>query len=888
VNKIKKVGAFLLIVSLIACGGEEEGEEKTLPDTTPNGFNFSSIENASLSTLYSSEEITITGIDSPSPVTINCGLYSIDGATFISMDSLIYNNQKIVVRHTSSNQFIKATSCMLTIGGEVATFRVTTASEDTTPEAFIVNDVDDAEPESLVESHGVVVTGINTATPISITGGEYSIDGASYTRTAGVISPDQSVRLRLATPAQFNSSIEASLTIGGVSGIFRVNTRAPEAKVVTTFPVAGYFSDSIIDVSGYISEFYDDFTSIVVTVSSAGKSIQVPVDADGFWRAHNVNISAQSSTAQIEVSATNGSFSSQNTIVLNTDSLVIEPTSLVFDEVNNKFYIADQLLRSVVEFDPQTNQRRILSGPKRGDGPILVVPVDLILDNNRLLLLNSGGHSDDGLLSVDIATGDRSWISSNSIGSGPILQGPERMVLDKAGNRVFVTDIALDSVFAIELGDGSRSIVFDDSINSGNSIGGMNAIAFHHNEIIVGDDSTQKIFAYDISSGNSRVVSDRADSELPSFWRPEDFSINATKNLLYVSSTQDSKIIAINLDDGKRSVLIDEAYSVGGQTYSPETQSLYYVSRSYGRLIKYNLAEEASAELFNSRVGESESVMSYSGFSFNAGFDEILLNFINKDSSKNEIGKIEINSGKFSQIGSSPTSGNMIFDTYGKKILISTWRNGGELFEIDPLFLASTDWVTIGLLQDEASFYPKDLCVFQNKKKIFLASENKIIQLDRTTSEVNLLSFDDLSYGDLLTKISSIACDEKNDVVKVLDSELRNDGYRSLYDIDVTSKTRSFQFAFTQAGAQPNPEGIVYDDDRETLFLSAQGYNRGVWKLDGDNLLSQVSTPLVGLGPRLEQGKIALDKKNQRVLQSTGSRLYLIDALRGDRQIIFW
>ena len=56
---------------------------------------------------------------------------------------------------------------------------------DTTPDAITFNALSNAEPNAVVASSAITISGINTAAPIVIVGGEYAIAGAAFTAAAG-------------------------------------------------------------------------------------------------------------------------------------------------------------------------------------------------------------------------------------------------------------------------------------------------------------------------------------------------------------------------------------------------------------------------------------------------------------------------------------------------------------------------------------------------------------------------------------------------------------------------------------------------------------------------------------------------------------------------------
>lgn len=78
----------------------------------------------------------------------------------------------------------------------------------------------DAPPETWIESGFYVLTGLTEVAPISIVGGEYSIDFGDYTSAPGVVVDGSIVIVRLLTPTAFGATATAQFSIGGQSYSF--------------------------------------------------------------------------------------------------------------------------------------------------------------------------------------------------------------------------------------------------------------------------------------------------------------------------------------------------------------------------------------------------------------------------------------------------------------------------------------------------------------------------------------------------------------------------------------------------------------------------------------------------------------------------------------------
>lgn len=71
---------------------------------------------------------------------------------------------------------------------------------DSIPEPFTFASPSRVAPDTLVESDPLKISGIAFPAHVSITGGEYSIDGRAYRDGPGVVRNHQNIRLRVRSP----------------------------------------------------------------------------------------------------------------------------------------------------------------------------------------------------------------------------------------------------------------------------------------------------------------------------------------------------------------------------------------------------------------------------------------------------------------------------------------------------------------------------------------------------------------------------------------------------------------------------------------------------------------------------------------------------------------
>ncbi len=140
---------------------------------------------------------------------------------------------------------------------------------DTTPSVFSFVDQTDVVLNGVTTSTSITVLGVNSATAISVTNGDYSINSGPFTSTAGVVNNGNTVRVRHTSATTVSTATNTTLDIGGVTDVFTSTTISLEDTVPNAFSftslvdaaigtlvvsnaiaVSGLTSSTVISVSG--------------------------------------------------------------------------------------------------------------------------------------------------------------------------------------------------------------------------------------------------------------------------------------------------------------------------------------------------------------------------------------------------------------------------------------------------------------------------------------------------------------------------------------------------------------------------------------------------------------------------------------------------------------
>jgi hypothetical protein len=197
-------------------------------DTSPEAFSFAPTTGVALNTQVQSNAISVAGIDAASDLTVSGGEYSINGGNWKSVNGLVLPGDSVILRATSASVYLTSIVVSLIIGGVRGDWTITTKdappATDTTPDQFTFAPVSGVVAGSVTLSNQVTITGINSPATVAIAGGEYQVNGGGWTTASGTLVNGDIVKVRVTSSTESAGVVIATLTVGGVSGQFKVTT----------------------------------------------------------------------------------------------------------------------------------------------------------------------------------------------------------------------------------------------------------------------------------------------------------------------------------------------------------------------------------------------------------------------------------------------------------------------------------------------------------------------------------------------------------------------------------------------------------------------------------------------------------------------------------------
>lgn len=122
-------------VRLVRGGPVSDSFDLLNSDTTPDAFSFTAQNGVALSTLRTSNSITVAGINPSAVISVSGGAYAINGGAYTTLTGTVGNGNSVTLQQTSSASYGILTTTTLTIGGVSANFEVTTLIAPTPPSA---------------------------------------------------------------------------------------------------------------------------------------------------------------------------------------------------------------------------------------------------------------------------------------------------------------------------------------------------------------------------------------------------------------------------------------------------------------------------------------------------------------------------------------------------------------------------------------------------------------------------------------------------------------------------------------------------------------------------------------------------------------------------------
>ncbi|MFT4763786.1 MAG: sugar lactone lactonase YvrE/uncharacterized protein YggU (UPF0235/DUF167 family) [Oleispira sp.] len=238
------------------------------------------------------------------------------------------------------------------------------------------------------------------------------------------------------------------------------------------------------------------------------------------------------------------------------------PFDIEINSAANVAYVSDIDRAAIITLDLDTGARTILSNNTTSVAAsnidfVTVKGIVLDADNNRLLVIDS---SKKAIIAVALDTGARTLLSDNTVEVGSStfdLSSPRYIGLDAANNRALVLDGA--NLVAVSLANGARTILSNASITSDIELSSQSDLTIDivGNRALVADLNRNSVIAVDLNTGVRTVLVDSATSVegIDGFQKPLGIAIDPENNRIILVDWWKNTVNAADLTSGIRTQL---------------------------------------------------------------------------------------------------------------------------------------------------------------------------------------------------------------------------------------------------------------------------------------------------------------------------------------------
>ena len=269
-----------------------------------------------------------------------------------------------------------------------------------------------------------------------------------------------------------------------------------------------------------------------------------------------------------------------------------DPRSVALVEASGKIITGNFGVGTIVEVDPATGRRRMISrgGPDGvGQGPSFVSVTDLALsaDGKSVIVVDLGREA---IVEVDLASGDRRVITQSfgeAVGSGFDFRVPHGISVTTSG--YMITDFGLPGVVRVAAG-GTRTVFSATPVKGFGQIRGIDLLS--DGAIAVADFAGERLFAVDPTSGERTLVSGPGRGAGPAFNGPVAVA-ELEASTLAVSDFSYQAMFSVDRATGDRTFLTGPGTDGRGSGPAVGSRGIALDTTSPGRILATDFALDA-------------------------------------------------------------------------------------------------------------------------------------------------------------------------------------------------------------------------------------------------------------------------------------------------------
>ncbi|MCH8537994.1 MAG: hypothetical protein LAT66_09515 [Alkalimonas sp.] len=656
---------------------------------------------------------------------------------------------------------------------------------NTQPNSFSFAAQSDVDPEAIVTSNSITVSGINAAASISIQNGEYSVNNGDFTSAAATVNNAAQIQVRHQASSQYSTSQTTTLTIGGVSANFVSTTRnqppptgtdtPPQAAVIFpwsqsktsagTITVRGTATSrkgiSALSVNGVAANIQSQSVAAqrVSTQSVHAQGSDDEQEEEEFEWTADVDIEPYSDV-ELVVSVTDSDGNQDAEAATVQTSTLQAPLYIAFDAVHDRLIgIMDN--RDVVAIDLTDFSYQVLA--------VVGESTQFSLDpeGNRLLYSRYVGTT-LYLFALDLTNGAFNTLQTYE----PQLDEGTQVTavhtrLDATNQLVYVllrlaeedADYATDMLYRVDLADESISLLSQSSLDDTPFLPLFEIV--WHNESLLGLSQNGKLIEVERVTGDRHELLSLDNS-------PFKLTAGAAHNELYVAGFKN--ILRVNLSGLETTVLSEETPTLEYPTSQIsdmamlDENTLLVADSSFEVVLQIDTETGERSGLISSGIGSGRGLLSPQYLTF-ADTADTLYVLDDGQNAAESLFAIDLTTGNRTQLSEI----NRSFNTYPSGLYYHDADNALLVGLSDAVWSASLTDGSLSVISDSETGSGVDIGTLAggdfdaNTATLYMAQfalENALLLIDVTSGERSLLEFDgNAGQAGVITGLNDAALD---------------------------------------------------------------------------------------------------------------------------------
>jgi DNA-binding beta-propeller fold protein YncE len=422
-----------------------------------------------------------------------------------------------------------------------------------------------------------------------------------------------------------------------------VDPNAASASILRTSPLVFQPVSVAVNLTGTQAVIFDDRTDALMTMDlTTGERTLIADDATGMGgdivRLEQLALNAAGDTVYsvdapavtvVSIDVATGDRTVISGGAIGGGEALQVPIGLALDEANGKLLVGDDGANRLFAVDLAGGQRTLLSGADAlgaliGAGPVFATIEAVAFDalNNRVLVADSGLLA---LMSVDLATGNRTIVSSNeTVGAGPPLVFPVGVALGANAGEAFVADRGMGAIVRVDLATGDRSVVSGGETGTGVPLPGLESVAAHPDGTrVFATDSTHLVpVVIDVVTRERSLVTPASVGTGLAPGAPEGMALDAARGRLLIADDSLDGVLTVDLATGNRAMLGEDIFvplnDLEGIALDPAGNRAVVLDNSLDACIAVDLVTGALTVLSSDSVGGGPDMQEPRGLALDA------------------------------------------------------------------------------------------------------------------------------------------------------------------------------------------------------------------------------------------------------------------------------